>query len=977
MEHWQLAYLGMRQIPDELNEFELATFFTFSRKERELIDARRTDLYRLGVGLHIGFVRMTGRTLDAYKQIPKALWSHLGEQLGVDPPELGTLRSLYDGRTDTLVDHQMLAYQVLGFRPMAEHQRRYVVRWLKERLSGRPERGQLLHELKRWLYEHRILIAHDRLLKRLIVQAVQGVEVALTDTLGRAFGASILDGWGHLLPQPEGEHGSLQHWLWAVPLRNSTHQISEIFTKIDRLYSIGVHSRWPANCNDALVRHYARRCANRPPSVSNRIETQSRRLEAACFMRYSLCAAADQLLGMLRHWIQKAVNDATRDVDAARPDLKTRIHDFAAAVKAVALDATLSRDELSNKVCALADQALDVRPPSRRSLVRAHLMAKRGQARAILAKIVRLPFEAQTAHPVTDALQVLRDLYARKAYTLPDRVTIRLGRAWREAIDGYDRHKALSAFEWATLFALRVALRNGSVFVDHSFAFRSQARMLIPHDDWSAKRNHYYGHLKLPQDAKEFLEPLIRHLDHGLAVLRDATVRGDVRIDTAVHLDALSAQGKEAAVEPLRRAIFASHPGGQLPEIILEIDSVTRFSWLLLGREPRSRSELLLVYAAVLAHGTSLSAADISRMVPELSPAAIRQMMNRIADERKLRQAADAVLEFMLRHPIAAHWGRADLASSDMMSLETTRTVWQARADPRRRTASIGMYTHVMDRWGIFYDQPIILNERQAGAAIEGVIRQSGTRDVAQLAVDTHGYTDFAMGLARALGFDLCPRLAHLRDRRLHVPRHHAVPAELVAVTDCDVRLDLIESIWDEFVRVAASIQSGRCTAVEALTRFGAAARGQSVYDGGVHIGRLFRTVFLIDYFTNPVFRSELQHVLNRGEAVHTVQRAIHIGKIPSELTKHHESLAAVSSSLALLTNAVMAWNTMHMQRAVGQIEALSGDALRAVDLRRIAPTYLEGINLRGTFDFPIARYADRVLPSLVDGLSVNELRSA
>jgi TnpA family transposase len=124
----------------------------------------------------------------------------------------------------------------------------------------------------------------------------------------------------------------------------------------------------------------------------------------------------------------------------------------------------------------------------------------------------------------------------------------------------------------------------------------------------------------------------------------------------------------------------------------------------------------------------------------------------------------------------------------------------------RRRTASIGMYTHVMDRWGIFYDQPIILNERQAGAAIEGVIRQSGTRDVAQLAVDTHGYTDFAMGLARALGFDLCPRLAHLRDRRLHVPRHHAVPAELVAVTDCDVRLDLIESIWDEFVRVAASI---------------------------------------------------------------------------------------------------------------------------------------------------------------------------
>ena len=132
---------------------------------------------------------------------------------------------------------------------------------------------------------------------------------------------------------------------------------------------------------------------------------------------------------------------------------------------------------------------------------------------------------------------------------------------------------------------------------------------------------------------------------------------------------------------------------------MLEVDSTTRFSWLLLGHEPGSRAELLMVYAAVLAHGTLLTAADIARMVPERASAAIRQMMNRIADERKLRQAADAVLEFMHRHQIAAHWGRADLASADMMSLETARTVWQARTDPRRRTASIGMYTHVRDRW--------------------------------------------------------------------------------------------------------------------------------------------------------------------------------------------------------------------------------------------------------------------------------------
>jgi hypothetical protein len=37
----------------------------------------------------------------------------------------------------------VIAYQALGFVPMAEHQRRHVVRWLKERLAGRPNRVDL------------------------------------------------------------------------------------------------------------------------------------------------------------------------------------------------------------------------------------------------------------------------------------------------------------------------------------------------------------------------------------------------------------------------------------------------------------------------------------------------------------------------------------------------------------------------------------------------------------------------------------------------------------------------------------------------------------------------------------------------------------------------------------------------------------------------------------------------------------------
>lgn len=183
----------------------------------------------------------------------------------------------------------------------------------------------------------------------------------------------------------------------------------------------------------------------------------------------------------------------------------------------------------------------------------------------------------------------------------------------------------------------------------------------------------------------------------------------------------------------------------------------------MLGREPRSAAKLLMTYAGILAHGTSLTAAECARMIPQLSATSVRQAMRWAGDERRLRLACQAVLDYMQNHPIPATWGRADLASSDMMSLETSKRVWQARLDPRRQTASVGVYSHVRDRWGIFHAQPIVLNERQAGAALEGVVRQERV-ETSQLAVDTHGYSDFAMALARLLGFDLCPRLRRSSD---------------------------------------------------------------------------------------------------------------------------------------------------------------------------------------------------------------------
>ena len=229
--------------------------------------------------------------------------------------------------------------------------------------------------------------------------------------------------------------------------------------------------------------------------------------------------------------------------------------------------------------------------------------------------------------------------------------------------------------------------------------------------------------------------------------------------------------------------------------------------------------------------------------------------------------------------------------------------------------------------------------------------------------MDTHGYTDFAMGLARLLGFDLCPRLRELKQRQLYVPRGMAVPAEIAAVCVANVDTQLIEAHWDTLVHLSASVMSGHASAVAALARFGSAARGDPIYEAGVQLGRLLRTAFLADYFVNASFRQELRRVLNRGEAVNALKRAIYTGRVSPAQAKRSDEMQAVADALSLLANIVMAWNTSQMQAVLNRW-ANRRQVIPPELIGRIAPTRLEGINLRGVFRFPIERYAAQLLPS-------------
>lgn len=962
MQNWHIAFLGLCELPANLTDFELAYFFTFTDTERTSIESRRGTLHQLACAIHIGFIKMTGRTLDAFETIPRPLLKHLGETLEIEVPTLASLRALYRRRS-TLFEHQQWAADVLDFQPLTERQQRFLTGLLRKEAQKAVTQSHLVRFARRWLYEKQILIPGERRLLDFVRAAVPYAEQEMLKAIESVIPEQIRVHWFSEICSPRSKGKSVLEWLQKDPGKASRKHLLEQVERVEYLKYLKLHEYPLDNIRLERQRRYAQRMRKRRPIRYQALQEPRRTLELVCFLRITLLQTADVVISLADKHILKIRREAVEGVIAANAQLAITLRQRIANLQAFAKPPERTADELREEIFALLPEAEAVQFTSRAAEARYRMCDDARQIRPLLKALLVLEFEGAPDNPLIEAIHTIREFHQRNLRHLPDRTEGSFAPLWDRIIQGRDRKRALRAYEAGVLFELRKALRNGSVWVPYSLSYRSRDQLLIPSKQWAETRKRYYKQLNVPLESDEFLSRFTPLIESGLKSVAKVVEAGEIAIEQGeLQLHKLEAEEKSPEVERVRKALFKEVGTVQLPDLIMEVDSHTRFSWTLLGREPESERELLTTYGALLAHGTEMSAKSVSLMIPGVSETAIADSMCLLEDDRRLRTSNDRSVEFMRRHAITRSWGDGTFASSDSMSLDATRHLYSARVDPRRRRHGIGIYTHKLDQWALIYDQPVVLMQRQAGVAIEGMVRQQATADIERLAVDTHGFTHFGMAAAKVLGFDLCPRLKGLRHQKLHVPKGVHIPPILKPIVVKDITPQQIKSGWDSFVRVVASIEDGWTSGVLALERFGAASRADPIHKCGTALGKLFLTLFLCDLLNNESFRRELLRILDHGESTHTLLRAIHSGSITAARGRRREELFAISGSLTLLANLTMSWMTHHMQAVLDTWRRESGRAVDAAVLKHIGPGHYEGVNFRGIFDFPTYKYLERLI---------------
>jgi TnpA family transposase len=167
-------------------------------------------------------------------------------------------------------------------------------------------------------------------------------------------------------------------------------------------------------------------------------------------------------------------------------------------------------------------------------------------------------------------------------------------------------------------------------------------------------------------------------------------------------------------------------------------------------------------------------------------------------------------------------------------------------------------------------------------------------------------------------------------------------------------RTDRIRQHWEDMLRIAGSLKLGTVHASELVRSLLKSERPSTLAQAIIDLGRINKTIYLLNYIDDEVYRRRILAQLNRGEGRHKVARTICHGKRGEIRKAYREGQEDQLNALGLVTNTVVLWNTLYMQAALEHLRS-EGVDIYPEDQARLSPLQHRHLNVLGRYSFALA----------------------
>ncbi|HZJ20533.1 MAG TPA: Tn3 family transposase [Pricia sp.] len=960
-----------------LDQNQISKYFTLDHIDLEFISKRRGRANRLGVALQLTCVRFLGTFPSDLSSVPVMVREFVAQQLSIGSI---TVLESYGKRRTTEREHRALIRNRYGYREYGKGNLSFrLPRFLYLRVWMGDEGPSVLFDLATsWLARNKILLPGPTTLTRLVGEIRQ-----------RAFETL----WKKLADLPsEGQKSRLEGLLdifgqkqtsWFDHYRKGPVRISSIsfirsLERYQGLHSLGIGDLDFSGIPLIKIRQLAKHASITSAHRIGRMTEQRRIAVLVAFVKIYEVTALDDALDVLELLVAKIVNDgkllgkkkrlrSLRDLDRSAVVL--------AKVSKLILDEKISDLKLRRSIFKMvsknliADSMATVNELARpdNSDYLEEMMAQHGKIKKILPRLFQdIEFEAApTGEKLLDIFHFLASLQYDKGQYLENPPLEIITPIWKRLITDKEGRISKKGYTICFLNHLLDALKRRDIYVARADRWGDPRMKLIPENQWKMDKDRIcasLGHLK---NGKEAMADLTEELDVAYRkVASNFQYNDSVRLDLSgkhpsLTVSKLDGLGETDSLKSLRKTINGLLPKVDLTELLLEIHGHTDFAGSfdhVSESSSRAKDLTTSICAVLMAEACNIG---LEPLVKESVPALARHRLSWVKQnflrEETLTMANSKLVDHQSTLSLVNKWGGGMVASADGMRfvtpVETISSGYNRKYFGPNR--GITWYNFLSDQYSGFHGIVVPGTLRDSMFILDGLLEQQTGLAPTEIMSDTAGASEMVFGLFWLLGYQFSPRLADAGEAVFWRIDKNADYGPLDDISRGIIKKRYLEDNWNDMMRVAGSLRLGTVRASELMGTLLKSDRPSGLAKAIKEVGRVNKTLYLLNYIDSQDYRRRILTQLNRGESRHNVARAVCYGQRGEIRKRYREGQENQLGALGLVTNAIILWNSIYMQKSVGYLRKTSIE-IKEVDLERLSPLAFKHINMLGHYSFEI-----------------------
>ena len=516
-------------------------------------------------------------------------------------------------------------------------------------------------------------------------------------------------------------------------------------------------------------------------------------------------------------------------------------------------------------------------------------------------------------------------------------------------------------FEVCVFSYLAADIQSGDICIAGSESFADHRQQLLPWQECEPLLKEYCGRMELPDNAAEFTNNLRTLLtEKAVAVDQKYPQNGELTINGAGEpvLSRVTAREIPQSALTLQANITQKMPTRNLPDILVNIEHWTNFTrhfGPLSGSDPKIERAAERYIQTVFAIGCNLGPHQAARHMSGTVSAHMRSFVNRrhITVE-KLEAAQRELIELYLQLDLPKAWGDGKTIAADGTQYDFYEENLLAGYHFRYRKMGAVAYRHVANNYIAVFCRFIPPGVWEAIYVIDGLINTQLSVQPDTVHADTQGQSTTVFAFTYLTGINLMPRIRNWKDLTFFRPGKNAHYQHIDTLFTDTIDWDLIETHWQDLMQVALSIKAGKISSSMLLRKLGHHSRKNRLFLASQELGRVIRTLFLLEWISNLPLRQQVTGTTNKIESYNGLAKWLSFGgeviaeNDPDEQQKHLRYNDLVAT-------AVILQNAVDMTRIIGELER-EGRKIPREDLSFLSPYQTSTVKRFGEYVIDINR---------------------